>query len=253
MNKCVLGVGGEFHCDPEEYRSLRPPKAFLLKTIEEAFRLASSKSGVLLDIGCGNAGYTKELASRLGVFAIGMDVSMEMLEQSASCGPVALVNACANQCLPFADNVFGVVISVDSIHFVKDLGRLFGELNRILAPGGIFILCTHTASDLERQTLGVYFPETVALELRSARRLGAVHRHAHAAGLRYVFKRRDFLRFAPDRVHLRLFERKCASALHNVSAFGFSRGLRALKRDAATKRRIAAHSYTTFAFIKPPL
>lgn len=254
MTKDVGGLalsGKPFPCNPGNYKSLRPPKKFLLNRIKREIQSVDLNQGCLLDIGCGNAGYIKEIKQQLGLSVVGIDSALGMLEQASDCDDsMLLVNGSFNDNLPFKSGVFDGVISIDSIHFAKNLGRLFEEVNRVLSPGGLFIICTHTEDDLSRQTLGTFFPAAIDIEFPAAKRLRRIHAWAQRVGLRRVSQSQDILKFALDRSHVALFEKKCASVLHKISAFDFNRGMKTLRRAAATKRKVANHSYTTFVFKK---
>lgn len=45
--------------------------------------------------------------------------------------------------LPFADNTFDAVLSMNGIHCFPDKERALKELHRVLKPGGLFIGCTY--------------------------------------------------------------------------------------------------------------
>lgn len=244
-------AGNIFPCNPGIYKSLRPPKKFLIDRIKRLLQNVDPSQGCLLDIGCGNAGYIKEIKQQMGLSVIGIDSTLGMLEQASGCDDsMLLVNSCFNHSLPFKSCAFDAVISIDSIHFASDLGGLFDEVARVLRPGGFFIICTHTEDDLSRQTLGTFFPTTIDIEFPAAKRLRTIHRYAQKAGLGRVSQNQDVVKFALDRSHVSLFAKRCASVLHKISAFDFNKGLRDLRRAAATRRRAATHSYTTFVFMK---
>lgn len=245
-------AGNLFPCNPWSYKSLRPPKTFLINRIKRVIQSVDHSQGCLLDIGCGNAGYITEIKQQIGISVIGIDSTLRMLEQASSCDDsMLLVNACFNLNLPFKSCAFDAVISIDSIHFAKDLARLFEEVQRVLKPGGILIICTHTEDDLNRQTLGTFFPEAINIELKAAKRLRRIYGCAQKAGLGRVAQNQDIVKFALDRSHVTLFAKRCASVLHKIPAFDFNRGMKNLRRAAATKKRLATHSYTTFVFRKP--
>jgi SAM-dependent methyltransferase len=183
---------------------------------------------------------------------VGMDNSMEMLEQATThrCTKI-FINASFNSGLPFKSGIFNAIISVDSIHFCVDMDFLFQEINRILIPGGIFVICTHTEDDLKRQTLGAFFPKTMVIEASAAKKLKNICGIARKRGLRQLAGERDIKTFSPNSTYIKLFSKKCASALHYIPPSDFYKGIQRLKYMAATKIRVAVDSYTTFVFQKP--
>jgi SAM-dependent methyltransferase len=94
----------------------------------------------VLDFGCGWGGETLWLADHVRS-AVGVDIEP---------GAIALANRalhtsprqnCRFVCapdgrLPFADNSFDAVFSTDTFEHVMDLDRAFGEILRVLRPGG---------------------------------------------------------------------------------------------------------------------
>jgi ubiquinone/menaquinone biosynthesis C-methylase UbiE len=96
----------------------------------------------LLDIGCGNG--------------ISLKASSDLLKTKYSLG-VDLVNKLANnahrnfyekekiqfiqsdaECLPLANESFDVVINIESSHLYPRIEQFFGEVERVLSPGGFF-------------------------------------------------------------------------------------------------------------------
>ncbi len=98
----------------------------------------------VMDLGCGAGRHLVELEA-IGYRAIGLDLSMRMLEAAAeeSAGADGLVRA-DMRFLPFGDRSFDVVTSYftsfgyfDREH--EDL-QVLREVGRVLAPGGSFLL-----------------------------------------------------------------------------------------------------------------
>ncbi|HZR57433.1 MAG TPA: methyltransferase domain-containing protein [Terriglobales bacterium] len=103
----------------------------------------------VLDLGCG-AGWATRLLARsvaggkqLGQ-VVGLDVSDEMIllaqESSKDFGNVQYVMESAQK-IPWQDNYFDKVLSVESFYYYADQERALDELFRVMAPGGrVFIL-----------------------------------------------------------------------------------------------------------------
>lgn len=90
----------------------------------------STKVERLLDVGCGTARRLRQCHARL---AVGVDVTMEMLERSARAYPVAAADVRA---LPLPPDLFDVVWCRLVIGHVRNIGASYAELARVCRPGG---------------------------------------------------------------------------------------------------------------------
>jgi SAM-dependent methyltransferase len=104
-------------------------------------RLAAGER--VLDVGCG-AGTDSLVAAQMvgpGGHVVGIDMTPEMLERARrsaeelGAANVEFVEAEAER-LPFPDQAFDVVISNGVIDLIPDKDAVFGELYRVLKPGG---------------------------------------------------------------------------------------------------------------------
>ena len=97
----------------------------------------------VLDLGCGTGGITRFLADSYGpALIVGIDVDAGLVaratERAARAG---VANGPTFQTvtpgpLPFADGSFDVVFSKDAMVHIADKEALFGEVFRVLRPGG---------------------------------------------------------------------------------------------------------------------
>jgi ubiquinone/menaquinone biosynthesis C-methylase UbiE len=104
----------------------------------------------VLDLGCG-AGWATRLLARSVEHAtdksaqvVGLDVSDEMIrlarESSRDFSNIQYVVGSAQQ-IPWQDNFFDKILSVESFYYYADQERALDELLRVMAPGGrLFIL-----------------------------------------------------------------------------------------------------------------
>jgi len=99
----------------------------------------------LLDIGCGSGGIACHLVETLGAAHVtGYDVELPVIEAARSRAAQRGLSAkldfvhAAPGLLPFADGTFDIVFSKDAMVHVADKGALFGEVFRVLKPGGVF-------------------------------------------------------------------------------------------------------------------
>jgi ubiquinone/menaquinone biosynthesis C-methylase UbiE len=118
---------------------------------EQTIRHMNLRAGErVLDLGCGTGWATRLLARLVGEaasgsgLAIGLDVSDEMIrrarEQSADFDNVMYVWGSAEK-IPWEENFFDKVLSVESFYYYADQGLALAELFRVMAPKGkLFIL-----------------------------------------------------------------------------------------------------------------
>ncbi|HXM12045.1 MAG TPA: class I SAM-dependent methyltransferase [Terriglobales bacterium] len=104
----------------------------------------------ILDLGCGSGWATRLLARRAGKVppdsspVVGVDISDEMIRQarddSKEFDKVTFVVGSAAQ-IPWEENYFDKVLSVESFYYYSDQDRALDELFRVMAPQGrLFIL-----------------------------------------------------------------------------------------------------------------
>jgi SAM-dependent methyltransferase len=113
---------------------------------EDIPRLRLSRTSHFLDLGCGPGGLLAFVAGRIGCHGSGLDLSAEAIAagraRAASVGLdelVSLQQFDLNQPLPFAGGYFHAVLSLDVILHLPDRLAVFGEVARVLVPGGRFL------------------------------------------------------------------------------------------------------------------
>ena len=116
----------------------RPPFD-LVGWVLEVAGLESATDGWVLDVGCGNGFYLRELRRR-GIHAVGCDLSPGMLA-AASPHP-HLVNADVTR-LPFTSATFDVVLAPHMLYHVADRRLAAGEMRRVLRKGGRCVVVTN--------------------------------------------------------------------------------------------------------------
>jgi arsenite methyltransferase len=122
-----------------------------LDITEKTIRLMELRPGErVLDLGCGSGWATRLLARIVGEGpegfgqVIGLDVSDEMIRRarvsSKEFENVMYVCGSAQQ-IPWEENFFDKVLSVESFYYYADQDRALNELFRVMAPlGRLFIL-----------------------------------------------------------------------------------------------------------------
>ena len=104
---------------------------------------------VILDIGCGG-GMNINRMSKTARKVYGVDYSIESVKLSRqvnqnfiSEGRVEILEGNV-QALPFEDNTFDIVTAFETVYFWPDIERSFGEVKRVLKPGGKFLIGMET-------------------------------------------------------------------------------------------------------------
>jgi len=93
-------------------------------------------AGPVLDLGCGR-GYWMEHLSQRGIGVVGVEREIDRAALAGRHGPVAAGDAAH---LPVAAASVGLVWCLHVLHHLPDLGRVLGEVCRVLRPGGTLVL-----------------------------------------------------------------------------------------------------------------
>ena len=102
-----------------------------------------SGTEVILDLACGTGIYTRPWAKKLAQgFAVGLDLSRPMLTYASAKAEeegienILFVHASALT-IPFPDKSFDRVNCCGALHLFPDMAGAFGEIHRVMKPGGI--------------------------------------------------------------------------------------------------------------------
>ena len=100
---------------------------------------------IILDVGCGGGINIKRMAEKAKK-VYGVDYSEESVKLSREVnaqgiydGNVEIIKGDV-QSLPFDDETFDIVTAFETIYFWPDIEKCFGEVKRVLKPGGIFLI-----------------------------------------------------------------------------------------------------------------
>ena len=103
--------------------------------------IVPGRPGTILDVACGPAGVSLQLAERTGGRVVGIDLTEEMLRQARStvevrgrADRVQLVAGRAEQ-MPFADATFDALTFTYLLRYVDDPLATLRELARVVTPG----------------------------------------------------------------------------------------------------------------------
>jgi ubiquinone/menaquinone biosynthesis C-methylase UbiE len=95
----------------------------------------------ILVVGCGTGREAGVLARFFDAETIGIDIEGEYEFDREAARPAELVKMDA-QSMSFPDGHFGFVYSFHALEHVPDVERVLSEMNRVLAPGGVFCIGT---------------------------------------------------------------------------------------------------------------
>ena len=100
---------------------------------------------IVLDIGCGGGININRMAKKAKmVYCVdysieSVNLSREVNHQEIYDGKVKVVEGNVAK-LPFEDNTFDIVTAFETIYFWPDIEKCFGEVKRVLKPGGTFLI-----------------------------------------------------------------------------------------------------------------
>ena len=121
--------------------------------------------GRIVDVGCGSGGTAVVLANNFRQAEVcGIDLSQPLLDIAKVSSRVSDLHerikfeSADVHSIPYEDNSFDVVLSINMVHLVEDPVQMLNEMARILAPNGFVFI-----ADLRRSWLAV-----IEKEIKSA-------------------------------------------------------------------------------------
>lgn len=100
---------------------------------------------IILDIGCGGGININRMAKNAKK-VYGIDYSIESVKLSKEVNEKLIVDGKVEiqegnvKDLPFEDDSFDIVTAFETIYFWPDIEKCFGEVKRVLKPGGTFLI-----------------------------------------------------------------------------------------------------------------
>lgn len=140
---------------PEAYLAHRTADLNLLEAVIGQLKL--EKGMRLLDFGCGTGNYLLALQERGYTDLYALDRSDRMCDIAASRTGV-VVKVGSHLQVPFEADFFDGIMLVLMIHFVDDLGSLFGNLHRVCKRGGRVVIATQSHDQVDARFYNRYFP-----------------------------------------------------------------------------------------------
>lgn len=127
------------------------------KWVEDALApVPADFAGRLLEVPVGTGVLTMPLYASLPKAAVTcLDYSADMMENAQKrAGALGMTNVSFVQgdvgALPFGDESFDLVLSLNGFHAFPDKDRAFSETCRVLKPGGVFCGCFYIAGEFGR-------------------------------------------------------------------------------------------------------
>lgn len=134
-------VRDSFHRQATDYDSHAAVQRRVVARLIESLQAESVSPSRLLDIGAGTGRLLAKLRElNPSAFAVGADLAFGMCHAasaSLAAERIPLVNADAER-LPFAAGSFDLVLSSSTFQWLTSLDQAFAEVQRVLAPGGLF-------------------------------------------------------------------------------------------------------------------
>jgi ubiquinone/menaquinone biosynthesis C-methylase UbiE len=91
-----------------------------------------------LDVGCGTGAFSELILRHCAPKSlVGIDPAPAQIEYVRRLLPDLTFQVADSMDLPFGDNEFDVVASALVLHFIPDRAKAFGEMMRVLRPGGL--------------------------------------------------------------------------------------------------------------------
>ncbi|MBX2921493.1 MAG: class I SAM-dependent methyltransferase [Chitinophagaceae bacterium] len=119
--------------------------------------LAISDNEKVLEIGFGNGSHVSYLlAKAFSVHYTGIDISETMLQEALAANTAAVSQRKAffilsnGNTIPFADNTFNKIFTVNTIYFWKSLQEYTTEICRVLKPGGRCCIAFASKDSIEK-------------------------------------------------------------------------------------------------------
>ncbi len=100
---------------------------------------------IILDIGCGGGININRMAKHAQK-VYGIDYSIESVKLSKEVNEKLIVDGKVEiregnvKDLPFEDDTFDIVTAFETVYFWPDIEKCFGEVKRVLKPGGTFLI-----------------------------------------------------------------------------------------------------------------
>lgn len=110
------------------------------------------KGKKLLDLGTAK-GYLLDVAAEMGFDCYGLDICKYTSEKAAERFPAKIFTGTVEEA-GYGDSQFDVITVTDLIEHIRDPVSFFGEVNRIIKPGGLLLFTVPNTDSFTRKILG---------------------------------------------------------------------------------------------------
>jgi malonyl-CoA O-methyltransferase len=130
-----------FDAHADDYETYARVQKQVVERFTSRLERETIRPAAILDIGVGTGRLLRSLATVFPEARLaGIDLSVRMGQAARAnlAGRPALLVAGDGEMLPFADASFDLVVSTSTFQWLESLDEAFGEVTRVLAPGGVF-------------------------------------------------------------------------------------------------------------------
>jgi ubiquinone/menaquinone biosynthesis C-methylase UbiE len=211
------------------YDDVRRADVDLINSFAEEIDL--NPAARVLDLGCGTGNHTDALQQITRAQVCGVEPSTGMIDKARQKNPAIDFRAGEAAQIPFEDAAFDFIYMTDVIHHVPDIDVLFGEVARVLRPGGKLCVVTQSHDQIARRAIAQFFPGTVAVDQARYPDIDQITQAAEARGLRALKTATLYEggELTLDARYLELVRKKGYSMLHLITDDEYATGLRKLE------------------------
>ncbi len=166
------------------YDQVRRADADLIRRL--LAEIETRPAACVLDIGCGTGNYADALQRLSTAHIVGVDPSAGMLAHARQKNAAVSFRQGDAAHLPLDAAAVDLVYMTDVIHHVPDIDRLFGEIARVLKPGGKACIVTQSHAQIAARPIARFFPATIAADRARYPDIPAIIAAATGQGLAFL-------------------------------------------------------------------
>ena len=233
------------------YDTVRSPEQELIDVILKGTVIDPTTR--ILDFGCGTGNYTNLLQRTTRASIYGVEPAQAMRIRAKEKNKLTTIEEGDHTHIPFADNYFDMIFTIDVIHHIPDIAAMLREFYRSLKPGGKVCIITQSHRQIDHRVITRYFPSTAIEEKKRYPEIGALFDLSEKIG--FVSAISEKIREnAPETItdsFIQLIEKKGFSMFHLISDAEYQSGLESIKADKDRTLRQEHSGMTVVRFQKP--